>query len=289
MTLLKNIRSHANYLVPVKIWAIPIATCLFCTTTNTSFAEGSPFAFHTAREAALLTTGLAGHLIGDWRVRNMDPARPEDLRRADLSPLDRWNAGTWNPRADALSDLAAWGVGGAMLYADLWHLARGESTRQPFLEDALILAQAFAWNSALNLNVRAERVHPRPFVYGTAAPADERAKGQAAGAFYSGHAASAFLGAVYVSTVYPLRHPDFEHKGWLWAGSLTAATTAAALRVAAGKHFPSDMIAGAAMGSLVAAGFVQLHLKDGAELWGWRATPWFTSDGAPGIAAVRGL
>jgi membrane-associated phospholipid phosphatase len=217
----------------------------------------------------------------------MDPARPDELRRSDLSPIDRWAAGTWNPWADAASDWAAFAVGPAMAYSDLWHRARGESSWSPFLEDVLVLAQAASWNSAVNLNVRATRVHPRPFVYGTAAPEAQRREGQAAGGFYSGHASGAFLGAVYLSTVYPLRHPEFEHKGWLWAGSLTAATGVSVLRVVAGKHFPSDVLAGAAMGSLIGMGFVQLHLRDGGELWGWRAMPWVTETGAPGLAALR--
>jgi membrane-associated phospholipid phosphatase len=218
----------------------------------------------------------------------MKPAGPEDLRRADLSPLDRWAAGTYNPSFELASDVAAIGMGGAMVGADMWHHLFESESRQPVLEDALILLQAFAWNSALNLNVRAERVHPRPFVYGTRAPASERSEGQAAGSFYSGHASAAFLGAVYLSTVYPLRHPEFEHKGWLWAGSLTVATGASALRVAAGKHFPSDVIAGAAMGTLVGLGFIQLHLKD-SELWGVRPMPILTPEGQVGLVAVRRL
>lgn len=250
--------------------------------------EPAPFSFSPARETALLATGLAGHLIGDYRLKRLAPARPGELDRGDLSPLDRWNAGTWNPRADAASDLLAWGIGGGMIWVDTWHLARGEASRRPLLEDALILAQAYAWNSAINLNVRAARVHPRPFVYGTAAPESERSEGQAAGGFYSGHASAAFLGAVYLASVYPLRHPEFGHAGWLWTGSLTAAAGAAALRVAAGKHFPSDVIAGAAMGSLIGLGFVQLHRED-AMLWGWRAMPWFDAGGAPGLVAVRRL
>jgi membrane-associated phospholipid phosphatase len=61
------------------------------------------------------------------------------------------------------------------------------------------------------------------------------------------------------------------------------------LRVAAGKHFPSDVIAGAAMGSLVGLGFVQLHLKDGREWWGWRPMPVITPEGGAGIMAMRRL
>lgn len=272
----------------MKFCSITTIACLFNTISAIPAAEGNPFDFHWPRETALLATGLTGQVVGQYRLSRMEPARPEELRRADLSPLDRWNAGTWNPRADAAGDILVWGVGGAMIYADAWHWARGEGTRQPLLEDLLIMAQAFAWNSAVNLNIRAGRVHPRPFVYGTGAPESQRAKGEAAGSFYSGHAASAFLGAVYVSTVYPLRHPDFEHKTWLWAGSLTAATGVAALRVAAGKHFPSDVIAGAAMGSLIGLGFVQLHRRD-TEWWGWRATPWMTTEGGAGVMAVRRL
>jgi membrane-associated phospholipid phosphatase len=275
----------------MRIFAIKISLCCFYTilipAAIQAADESSPFTFSWPRETALLTTGLAGQVIGQYRLQTMAPARPDELRRSDLSPLDRWNAGTWNPAADAASNVAAVATGGLMIWADAWQGARGDQTWRPLLEDALVLAQAAAWNSAIDLNVRAARVHPRPFVYGTAAPESDRREGQAAGSFYSGHASAAFLGAVYVSTVYPLRHPEFEHSGWLWAGSLTAAATASWLRVAAGKHFPSDVLAGAAMGSLVGFGFVQIHLKDGAELWGWRATPWFATDGAPGLAAVR--
>jgi membrane-associated phospholipid phosphatase len=276
----------------VRFCRVYAVICLFCTSFGAPEAGEGPFMFSWPRETALLASGLTGQVIGQYRLSRMDSARPEELRRADLSPLDRWNAGTWNPRADAAGDILVWGVGGAMIYADAWHWvrgdARGTSARQPLLEDLLILAQAFAWNSAINLNIRAGRVHPRPFVYGTEAPASQRNEGQAAGSFYSGHASGAFLGAVYFSTVYPLRHPEFEHKGWLWAGSLTAATGVSVLRVAAGKHFPSDVIAGAAMGSLIGLGFVQLHRKD-AELWGWRPVPVVTPEGGAGVMAVRHL
>lgn len=268
------------------ICATTVISVITATSLPLDAQENAPFTLQWPRETALLATGIAGHFVGQHRLSGMEPARPEDLRRADLSPLDRWNAGRWNPGAATASDVLVWGVGGAMLYADLYHAARGTTSYAPFLEDALVLAQAFAWNSAINLNVRAARVHPRPFVYGDAAPARDRNKPEAAGSFYSGHAASAFLGAVYVSTVYPMRHPEFRHAGWLWAGSLATATGVSALRVAAGKHFPSDVLAGAVAGSLVGGGFVLLHRQDHAP-WSWRATPWFTTDGAPGLAAIR--
>lgn len=270
----------------MKCWSKMLFYCLFYTILGAQTPGISPFGFSWSRETALLATGVAGQVIGQYRVKNMTPAGPTDLRRSDLSPLDRWAAGGWNPGASLASDVLTIGMGGTMIGADLWQHAFGSDSRQPVFEDGLILAEAFAWNAAINLNVRASRVHPRPFIYDTRAPAADRSEGQAAGSFYSGHASAAFLGAVYVSTVYPMRHPEFEHTGWLWAGSLTAATAASALRVVAGKHFPSDVIAGAAMGSLVGLGFIQLHLKDGVELWGMRPMPMLTPEGQVGVVAV---
>jgi membrane-associated phospholipid phosphatase len=250
-------------------------------------AEPRPFEFSWPRETALLASGLTGHFIGHYRLTHMDPVRPSETRRADIPAWERWAAGNYSPAADLASDGLSMIIGPAMVYADAWHAWRGEGTWRPFGEDFLILAQAASWNSALNLNIRAERVHPRPLVYGTKAPASERSKPEAAGSFYSGHASGAFLGAVYVATVYPLRHPEFEHRGWLWAGSLALATTVSALRVPAGKHFPSDLIAGAAMGSLIGLGFAQLHRPAGMELWGVELWPVLDAAGAPGLTAVR--
>ena len=271
----------------MRFWAIAITVCLFNTTSNLCAAEESPFTFSWPRETVLLGTGVAAQIMGQYRVRYMEPAGPEDLDRGDLGVWDRWAAGTYNPALDPVSDVLAVAVGGAAVFAGTWHASRDETSWRPVLEDFLILSEALAWSSAINLNVRAERIHPRPFVYGTEAPAAARARGEAAGSFYSGHASEAFLGAVYLATSYPLRHPEFEHRGWLWAGSLTVATTAAALRVAAGKHFPSDVLAGAAMGSLLGLGFAQLHRPEGLGLWGTELWPMIGEGGAPGLTAIR--
>ncbi len=261
--------------------------CLFTTTSVLHAAEESPFTFSWPRETVLLSTGVAAQIMGSYRVNHMEPAGPQDLRRSEIPYLERWVAGAYSPAADVASDVLAVAVGGSAFFAATWHASRNETSWMPVLEDFLILSEALAWSSAINLHVRAERIHPRPFVYGTKAPAAERAEPQAAGSFYSGHASEAFLGAVYLATVYPLRHPEFEHRGWLWAGSLTAATTAGALRVAAGKHFPSDVLAGAAMGSLVGLGFAQLHRPEGMGLLGMELWPTFGENGAPGILALR--
>jgi membrane-associated phospholipid phosphatase len=278
----------------MRFCSIIITICLFSTTLRATpllverpDTAPRPFGFSWPREAALLGTGVTGYLVGKYRVGNMRPAGPEDLDKGDLAVWDRWAAGNYHPSADVGSDLLTMAVGGSAFFMSAWDASRQRTTWRPVFEDLLILGEAMAWSSALNLNVRATRVHPRPFVYNPDAPAAERAEGQASGSFYSGHASEVFVGAVYLAVSYPLRHPEFEHRGWLWAGSLAAATTAATLRVVAGKHFPSDVLAGAAMGTLIGLGFTRIHRPGGLGLWGTELWPTLGEGGAPGMVAIR--
>jgi membrane-associated phospholipid phosphatase len=114
---------------------------------------------------------------------------------------------------------------------------------------------------ALNQFVRSLRLHPRPFVFNDQAPMKDRLKGEAAGSFYSGHATAAFLSAVYLSYTYPMHHPDFQGRAWLWTGSLAAAAGVSSLRVLSGKHYLSDVVAGAAMGALFGFAVPWVHVR----------------------------
>jgi len=55
---------------------------------------------------------------------------------------------------------------------------------------------------------------------------------------------------VFTASVYERLYPDSKARGWVWGGCLAAASTTAWLRYAAGRHFPTDILAGAAIGSL---------------------------------------
>ena len=67
--------------------------------------------------------------------------------------------------------------------------------------------------------------------------------------FYSGHANIAFALAVSSGTVASLRNRS--EAPWIWAGGLALAGFTSYLRVAADRHYLTDVLAGAAMGSFV--------------------------------------
>jgi membrane-associated phospholipid phosphatase len=69
--------------------------------------------------------------------------------------------------------------------------------------------------------------------------------------FFSGHAALSFASAVFISTVYSRYYPDSKWRSVIWGSSLLMASITASLRVISGMHFLSDILIGAAVGSVI--------------------------------------
>ena len=69
--------------------------------------------------------------------------------------------------------------------------------------------------------------------------------------FFSGHTSLAFASSIFLSTVYSEIYPNSKYKKYIWIGSISTASTVGYLRYRSGKHFPSDILVGAAVGSLI--------------------------------------
>lgn len=117
--------------------------------------------------------------------------------------------------------------------------------------DALLIAEAAAIASSLNQVVKFAAGRERPFVHvlpseqkaTTAAPADNNTS------FYSGHTNFAFALAVASGTVASLRGYRWAH--WVWIVGLAVATATGYLRIAGDRHYFTDVVTGAAVGSAV--------------------------------------
>ena len=110
---------------------------------------------------------------------------------------------------------------------------------------------------------------PRPFVYlpvseRPADPSYDVATKHAFQSMPSGHASSAWTGAALSMTEHLLSRPDaawLERAGVGFVGGALA-SAASALRVEAGQHFPSDVLAGAGIGIASGVALPLLHRGD---------------------------
>ncbi|MDI1481778.1 phosphatase PAP2 family protein [Polyangium sp. y55x31] len=168
-----------------------------------------------------------------------------------------------------LAPLAAFGFDAAVVYATGGTLAEWGT-------DALVILQSMVVAADLTQIVKFSVGRARPLLeYGTVAP-DERDNRDNNLSFFSGHTSFTFSAAVASGTVATLK--GYRAAPFIWATGLTIAAATGYLRMAADKHYFSDVMVGAIVGSAVGFVVPWLHRpttsKDaGARLSGMMASP----------------
>lgn len=128
-------------------------------------------------------------------------------------------------------------------------------------KDTLVLLETLAVNMAVNQVVKYAVRRPRPYVYDHDVSDAERTTSEAAVSFYSAHTSNSFCMATAYSYIFTLRHPDSPLVIPVWLSTHALAAGTAGLRVFAGKHFWSDIIVGAVVGSGIGLLVPYLHLR----------------------------
>ncbi len=191
-----------------------------------------------------------GWALSEWQKESL---APRTCRWCDAVPaIDESTRRAWRwsepERAAHLSDLLDFVVlPVAVIGADALLASRdGRLANVP--DDALVIVQAAVAAAALNQAVKFAVGRERPFVH--ARDADERRASRDPDdnlSFYSGHTSLAFgLVAAAATTASMRRYRD----AWtVWPVGLAAAASIGYLRIAADKHWLTDVATGAAVGA----------------------------------------
>lgn len=205
------------------------------------------------------------------------PATAPQIGRADAVALGRFD-----PRASLASDalLSITMAAGPLvsLVDGYWAAQRGARPGRAFAHRwatvMLVQGEAIALTGVVTGALKHAVGRPRPYTSLAAAdvdPGDRRALAEwmdasdRALSFPSGHTSLAFAAATSLATVLSLDAPRTRRArvviALAWSLGLAAAGTTAALRVVAGKHYPSDVVAGAAIGSAIGTVTPLLHAR----------------------------
>lgn len=206
----------------------------------------------------LLPLSLSVYVLGQFRYADMEAVKVNEFSKDDLLPWDKPFAGTYNQAAANWSDYL-YGFALIPLGMSFYDWRKGDLNGREYSTEWLMLLEAISLQAGLNLMTRSLRFWPRPFIYGSSGKKEERESGQVSGSFYSGHSSTAFTLASFFSTTYYQRNPNNSNRYWFYASSYGIATVIAALRVGAGKHFPTDVVVGAVVGGTIGWAVPQLH------------------------------
>lgn len=144
--------------------------------------------------------------------------------------------------------------------------------------------EAFAFEGFLYTGAGYLANRYRPDVYNTALDKGYREGGNNRNSFFAGHVAVVANGTFFLAKVYNDYHPRAGVR-WVFYGGATAATLGMGyLRLAAGKHFPSDIVAGALVGTACGLLTPEIHKNRHRKPQRWTMTPDMNEKGATGFA-----
>ncbi|HEY0840783.1 MAG TPA: phosphatase PAP2 family protein [Vulgatibacter sp.] len=156
------------------------------------------------------------------------------------------------------SDVVRWttlGLGIAAVGLDGWEGDR-------LVTNAVIFAEAWFLASALTDVSKQTVLRPRPYTY--SAP---QGRTDDSASFFSGHASSTAVAAFTAARLIDLqRDLTTGARIGLYGSAAALSLGVGSLRVAAGMHFPTDVLAGAAVGAALGIAIPTLHRVDGVSL-----------------------
>jgi len=221
----------------------------------------SPYRLSYAVDLPLAIGGAGltvGGIVWQQRLDPLDAAAIATLDPADVNAFDRVSTRLWNVPAQRVSD-----VGLALAFVLPASLYGSERVRHDGWRFTAMWAEVYLVTQGLTELTKAWASRIRPYMYNDAVSVADKTSGhlesQGRTSFFSGHsslsAALCFYTAMMVQTYYP--HSRWSRLAWALAASFSALT--ASLRVIGGRHYPTDVIAGYAVGTVVGVSVPLLH------------------------------
>ncbi len=221
----------------------------------------SPYQLNWRKEAAFTTAGAGSLGGGLWLQSRLHPLTPEQiagLNVTDLLAPDRFATRLHSGSAAKASDYLFY-TSVALPLA----LMISPSARSDAGTIAALAGETIFVSSGLTLLTKNLVHRSRPFVYNPDVPLAAKMTKDARNSFFSGHTSSTAALCFFTAKVYSDYHPDSRFKPLVWGLAATIPALTGYLRIAAGKHFLSDVLVGYGVGAAVGILTPHWHKRSG--------------------------
>ena len=176
------------------------------------------------------------------------------LSKNDVNKFDRLATDNFSKAADRASDYFFYTSVGApaLLYAD-------KAIRKDWKNVTVIMLETYLLGVGLTVFTKNVVDRPRPFLYNTAIPVEDKLGADGINSFVSGHTSMTALSTFMMAKIIVDYHPNTKYKPLIWSFAAAIPATTGLLRYGAGKHFFSDVLSGYAIGALTGYFIPHLH------------------------------
>lgn len=182
------------------------------------------------------------------QVNSLDPFVNPGI---DLNALNKWN-----PKVAKTSD--------ALLYASLTlpaFMMIHPNARKDFLAVGFIYAEVALLTVGVTELAKNLVLRPRPYAYNYSVPIDVRTDTDARQSFFSGHTSVTAALCFTTAKVFSDYSDNPTHEALVWTSAAILPAITGYFRYEAGKHFPSDIIAGYLAGASIGYLVPWLHRR----------------------------
>ncbi len=207
----------------------------------------------------LLITGSGGLTFGlgmylETETTLFTPDELTTLDHNDINAFDRIATGFSSISSHEYSNYFFYGsLGLPALF-----LAHND-TRAEFGTIALLWGETMLLNGGVTILCKHTFRRPRPFVFDDDVIAGRKLTSNAKASFISGHTSLVAANSFFAAKVYSDYFPDNKWKPYIWGVAATLPAITGYLRIRAGRHYPTDVMAGYAVGALIGWGIPQMH------------------------------
>ncbi len=222
-------------------------------------------------EYAWFGVGIASYGVAYLLTEQIDPLNVlaiDGLHATQINSFDRSATQKWNTQLADISHIGKYALAFSPALMMLPSLKNKDWT--PFITYGVMYFETALLTTGLTNLTKALSQRIRPYYYNTEFNTNEKqALGEKYGsqdAFFSGHSAIAFSSAVFLSSTYTQIYGSSTWSKIIWASSMAIATSTSYLRYESGQHFPTDLIAGAALGASIGYLVPYFHKKGNNKL-----------------------
>jgi membrane-associated phospholipid phosphatase len=246
--------------------AIFVALVVMLGASRASADGGRELRFDTRIDVAVTSVGSVWWITSEMMKADLVPEKCRWCYRAEdgkdlLNPYDGWvrKGLVWQSTdtAATVSSVVGFFVEPAAMFGLTALSEANDKAIGRFPVDALLITEATVIAGDINQIAKFAFARERPFVHFlprapdviralTDSPSDDNLS------FFSGHTTLAFAVATSAGTVNTLR--GYRLAPLVWSAGMTMAVSVGYLRIAADKHYFSDVMTGAVVGSIIGVG-----------------------------------
>jgi membrane-associated phospholipid phosphatase len=220
-------------------------------------AHNQVYKIKPALDIPITVAGAGWSLYSFSKIYNREHSTEDEINALnpdDINGFDRWAYKVYSEKAATVSDYFLYGAMPLPLF-----LLFDKSIRSDFGKVGLLYLEAMAVTGTLYGTAAMSANRYRPYAYNPEVPMPMRQGGGAKNSFFAGHVALVATSTFFIAKVFSDYHPDSRLRPVLWSAAALATATTSYLRHRGGRHFPSDILTGAAVGTLSGILIPQFH------------------------------